>query len=818
MKTSIILFLCSVVLLSPIYSQQKKIVEEVAIEWWVIPIFAVNKSGESILDLKESDIQLKVDNKKIESFSLIKKSYTKSKQTKEEVKKRKPEIPIPEPRKNVFLLFDTALSTKASTDAAKMLAKNIINRAEKDTIFYIMTIEPFAGLTFAGGQTTDKALLADIIEKKVKGKPNSRIPDPQEVVVNVGGKYGPEDVPFLSASVSKYYKRKSKSFAHSFETLYYALNSIKDNKFVYLFTEGISDAIRQADKGDSSMYREYIKEAARQLGRSGALLFIINPFAGAGADLSEASGKDSLTLLAQESKGKYLEGNDKKLLEKIENLHQAYYEIAFPAVPKSKDGIMAISIEPKNHNFEILTLSVAEKSRDYSHMKAVEQEILALNLISGNPLYKSDFTSEKVKIKKITRKKNKVTYRLQLPENYINCPLDLYKVRTGKPEQKNPTGNTSHQAYGTDTRVEKVSLRTDSPKIKMIFEKVEDNDQTFFVIINPRIKSALVHSMKKEKPETFAMSLPEPTEEWADGKTFQKEKAHADVAKNLELKEILAGAARYCERLKKAAFHYLCKEKITETQKPLTYRKNLSTDVAANPGHPLFTRSSGWEERNTIDTVKSLKYTFNYRLLKIADRIKEEREFEADNDDKNKKKQKQTHKNIPVTMNSDILKSIRFLSSKAVFAPITLLDAERQTKYHFRIIKKEELKNRPTIVLEAHPRNENDSYFIYGKIWIDRENFSVLKIKANPNSILGYNKLSKLANRLNTRILLNLETDFFQYHDGIRFPTQIHFEESYKGGPFISKYRGSREWKRTETLTTYYDYLFFDVNTDVTYE
>lgn len=57
------LFIFLLLLMSPVFSQQKKIVEEVSVDWWVVPIFAVDKSGQPVLDLKESDIELKVDKK-----------------------------------------------------------------------------------------------------------------------------------------------------------------------------------------------------------------------------------------------------------------------------------------------------------------------------------------------------------------------------------------------------------------------------------------------------------------------------------------------------------------------------------------------------------------------------------------------------------------------------------------------------------------------------------------------------------------------------------------------------------------------------------
>jgi hypothetical protein len=795
----IVLFILLFLLLSPVFPQQKKIVEEVTVDWWVVPIFALDQSGQPVLDLKESDFDLEVDNKKIASFILIKRSFTAAEPPTGEEKEKAGIPPIPVRKKNVFLLFDTALSTTASTDAAKVIAQKMINQAEPGTQFFIMTIEPFAGLTYAGSETSDRKLLIDIIREKVKGKPNSRVPDPEEIVVQVGGKqgkYGPEDVSFLRGSASKYYKRKSKSFVQSFESLYYALNAIKDNKFIYLFTEGISNAIQEAESGDRSMYRQYLSEMASYLGRSGSVLFIINPSAGLAADQANISGEDSLRFLSQESGGKYLEGSDTKLMAKIDSLNRAYYEIAFPAVPKSQEGILGISLHPKREGIELHTLKTTEKSRQYSRMKSMEQEVLALNLVSGNPLYKTDVASRPAEIIKVSKKKKKTTYQVNIPDELMHRSLDLYRIWTN----------------AADIRVKKESLRIDKKPVKIDFENVKPGDETFFALISGEQKSALVLGMKQEEQETYTFDLPGPTEEWASQEWIEKEEKPGELPDSIELEELLKGAAGYCEKLKKAAFHYLCKEKVVETQEPLALGAEDPSDATANPYGDAYARASGWVQREIVDQTKIQKSEHNYRLKKIGDQVKEEREAIAD-----LVSEKETLPPVLLDMN-ELRKSLRFLSSKAVFGPITLLEAQRQDRYHFRLLGHEELENRPTAIIEAFPKNEKDSQFIYGKVWIDREDFSVLKIKANPNSIRGYDKLIKLAEELNTRLFLDLETEFFKYRGGIRFPTQIHFEESYKGGLFIRQFRGSRQWTRTNTFTTYSDYLFFNVDMDVVYQ
>ena len=789
MKKTLSAFLILLILrFSPVFSQQKRIVEEVSVDWWVIPIFAVDKSGNSVLDLKDSDIVLKVDDQEISSFVLVKERFTVSEQPGGVEKERAGVPPLPVREKNVFLLFDTALSTLDSTKAAKAIALRIVDQAEPGTRFFVMTIEPFAGLTYAGGQTGDKKELSNLIQEKVKGKPNSRVPRIDEILGQVASgrhsKYTGEDIPAFMSSISKFYRSKCKSFVQSFEALYYALNAIKDTKVIYLFTEGISNAVQEAESGDRSLYQQYLSEMADYLGRSGSVLFIINPFGDPAADQVNISGTDSLEFLAEKSGGKYLEGNDKKLLTKIDNLNRAYYEIAFPAVPRSKQGVLKISLLSNRQDLEIHSLKTAEKSRNYSQMKAVEQEVLALNLVTGNPLYKSDVSSLPAHIIKSSKKKTKSTFQVNIPEKFLNRSLDLYKIWF------NPK----------DTRVEKESLRTNKKSLKIDFNNVNPDDNTCFVLLAEEENIALVHGLKQEQQETYAFSLPKQTEEWADKGLMEKEQQSKESIKNIELDRLLMGAADYCEKLKQAAFHYLCIENIVENQWPLTYREDVQDDVTADPGHPLFIKPIGSVERETIDRTKIYKNQFNYRLKKIRDQVKEERDAAAGFIDIDQ-----------------VRKNFRFFSSKAVFGPITLLDTERQNNYHFRLLGTQELKGRSAAIIEAFPKNKQDALFIYGKIWIDREDFSILQIKANPNSILGYDKLAKLAEQLNTRVFLSLETEFFEIRDGIRFPTQIHFEESYKGGPFISKYQGSRKWTRTDTLITYSDYLFFKVDMDVVY-
>lgn len=810
----------------PQKKKREKVVEKVSVEYWAVPVFALDKNGKPILDLKESDIELIVNNKKIPGFTLLKREFSSQKKESAPIttnlgknidKKIKRKFMR---KRNVFLLFDSALSSQGCTEASQFLAQKIVKNADKDTRFYVMSIEPFTGLVYVGGGTGDKKEINRIIRQRIKGRKNLRVPSPEEVISVFGtgrGRIEGDDIPFFQNVATKYYHRKSKSFFDAFESLYYVLNSVDDNKFVYLFTQGVSDAVMTTGKGGRGMYSRYIADVAGHLGRSGAVLFIINPASSAGAQLSEASGTNSLMLLARRSGGKYLEGSDRKLTQKIENMHMAYYEVFFPADSNARENVLKVSVKTKRPGLTVHTLLETEKARTYDKMNNVEKEFLAVNLVSHNPMYRERFKARNAKIagKEIAPNGKQIVFRVDLPTAMKGINVDLYKIWISKTKK------------GKETRVEKerkaISAAPGKPWT-VTFKNVKPGDETYFVLLHPLGNTALVHGFKKSSPaQTFAMDIaPEESEEWANSQLMAElEKIRKKNAasgkkdkKTLELERLLDGAANYCKKLKSAAFHYICKEKIVETRKPLTRRRGAGNDIANSTIEPQYARAPipALERKRSLQFSKEQidKRVYKYRLFNIGAQVKEER-YKPKDDAEDKEKSKQDKaKTTPGRL--------RFISAKAVFGPITILDKTRREKYNFRLLERTKMKGRQVTVIEAFPRNQKDAMFIYGKIWIDSNDFSVLKIKANPNSILGYDKLVKLADQLQSRLKISLETEFYYLRDGIRFPTAVHFQESYKGGPVITQQRGSKAWKRTHSMTTYEQYMFFDVNTQVSYE
>lgn len=463
-----------------------------------------------------------------------------------------------------------------------------------------------------------------------------------------------------------------------------------------------------------------------------------------------------------------------------------------------------ISIKSKRKGISIHSIRSVERSKTYAQMNRIERELLALNLVTGNLPPRDRFPVYEVKLNKVKKGKKSTSYTVKLPKSFLGKDLHLYKVRMQMVD------GVAQQAVD----LKKVKVRPTKSKFKIRFSRgtgpskknrsaepsIKDNPiGNYFALVNPGENSVRVHGMKEFDHD------PEIRE--AENKALAKKKKEArksgETISNEEMKRILDGAANYCERLKQSAFHFFCQESIVENRTPLDFTRRDKMDIRQRQKN-ILNRSRMNPLRKGMGTQVN-KYVYTYRLIKNRDKIKEEREWLSSMD------------NIKKDRNQ-VVKPQAFLSSKAVFAPITLLDRNRQSKYKYTFQRYAKRKGRRTAVLEAVPKDilqTGKESTVFGLIWVDMEDFSVLKIEAYPESIRGYNLLKKLALKLRTRIYLSLETEFDHLHDGIRFPTQILSIEKYKGGRMISRYKGNHGWERTRTFFNYKDYRFFNVKTEV---
>jgi hypothetical protein len=430
-------------------------------------------------------------------------------------------------------------------------------------------------------------------------------------------------------------------------------------------------------------------------------------------------------------------------------------------------------------------------------MNDLEKELLVVNLITQpqNMLNQSRIQAYNARIAKTKKTKEKVTYTIILPPDYLGQSMEIYKVWLIVNENEGSRVE----------KIEKSSLLSQKDRVKIQFSLRPDNKEkketsgemeTYFVLVNHGMKQAhaYIHGIEPYEEDPQLVELEKK-------KITAKGKKHQRTVSEEELNHILQGAADYCQRLKQSAFHFYCREKIVETRTPLSPDTasipHISTDTQAKA-----TNTALRQVRNIAHT-KVKEFLFGYRLIKQGNRIKEEREWISSADNKK--------------VNRDqVVKTNVFFSEKAVFAPLTILDRSRQDKYNFQFIHYDQQNGRPAAVIEALPKDPVETATIYGILWIDREDFSLLKIKADPRSIKSYKKLKELAGDLHTKLNLSLEIDFNFQQQGIRFPTKVNFLEHYKGGRIIYNNHGPEGWKRIRARFDYSDYQFFAVQTEVT--
>jgi len=783
MKGQILILLLLLGLVCPLAAQEK--VEQVKVDWWVLPLFAVDDKDNPVHDLLDDHIEIYMDNRKVDNFLLMRKDFSVKERSRKKTKTG-PKKLLFEKGKIVFLIFDRVMTGGKSLRRAKATARELINKTESSMEFALFTIEPGAGLKYLAGPLKDKDKLHKII-KGIKEKDNRRYFRSSEIYTQmVGGgkgggvaKYSARNIKSFERTSGKLFKMNSIPFFESFETFYFNVNSIKKNKFIYLFTEGISGYQTQKEKGDT--YTQFLSQIASYLGRCGGVLFIVNP-AMAEAGLSSGgfrnfnyttSGKDSLKFLANKSGGKYIHSHKKGAIEKINNFHRSYYEVAFADPGDLKGNVHDIVVKSRRKGILLHTLNTIEKERAYKDLTPVEQELLAINLVSQNPLYETPIRSWAVPVIKRKKNRDKISITVKVPDRFLGRKIDLYRVLA---DNNNVLPS-----------VEKESLLIKKKRFSIDFMGVKEKDINF-VLLDPLSNSALV-----EGPALYD-ELPG---------LVKRKKALSDNPQYLDkLETILDGAANYCERLRKDAFHYFCNEKIIETHTPLKQEKRK---YLSDGERRLIETFSNLTSARGVDPKMPQKidsYYFDYQLISDKGKIKEQRKLLS-----------QTKSPLSVENMAALISA--FLTEKATFGPITLLARDRQHLFQFRLLKYEKLQDRRCAVIETIPRKRRDNHFSYGMVWVDAEDHSVRRIEIDPKSIAGYKNLQLLAKQLKAKLFLDCVVEYDKKHGKLWFPTLISISETYKGSPILREKFKLNKWERYRTTIAYQDYRFFNVDTAV---
>ena len=247
--------------------------------------------------------------------------------------------------------------------------------------------------------------------------------------------------------------------------------------------------------------------------------------------------------------------------------------------------------------------------------------------------------------------------------------------------------------------------------------------------------------------------------------------------KEIVLKEILSACVQYCDKLKEARLDFTCVEEIEE--------------IIFSPINTISSYSFRPFKR------QQKKYVYDYQLMKEGKTITERRILLKEN---GKDKYDEDAK----------LKTQQFDYKFVINGPIGVIDRDWQKNFDYKIIGNEEINEKMTVVLEAIPKSPTTIDHLFGRIWIDLDDFGIMKIEWNQKSLGNYEAVEKTAKMLNAVPHIKLCSEYFYEKNGIRFPSKYTIEEMYKSG--------LRVLTKSKLTVNYEDYKFFTVETSVKYD
>jgi hypothetical protein len=473
MRWVVIGFFC-VLLCGPTAAQeQPKLQEEVTVRWWLVPVYAVDKAGAPVLNLAPEDMEVTIKGLKVEQFSLIKKQFQVTQAGKPSAAAK---TKGPAQKKMVFLVFDAAFSPYTLLARAKAIADTVIAQSDKTAQYVLLSIEPFAGLNYIAGPTRDLGIIAKSMKKYIVGKKSDYLLQANAMDKNeiqnaypTGDGRNPSSARRTGLSGTrggmrsyatavddsasritwKDKRRVASSYASSLMTLDLVLGQFKEySKVVYLYSCGIpDDALLDRTEwvskqpasitappemtisltADTVAY-DTLTTIGRNLNKSGAILFLVNPSGTRIDENDSASGEQSLRILASESGGRYFEGAEKQIAQEVNDMEGGYYEISFPDKPEYEGQELDFEIRSNKPDVRIFTVKKVGREKSYADMTELEKEVMVLNILNKGPFAGSNQKVSFVAAEDVLQDGDWLICQLPLPPELARSEWTVFKI------------------------------------------------------------------------------------------------------------------------------------------------------------------------------------------------------------------------------------------------------------------------------------------------------------------------------------------------------------------------------------------------------
>ena len=263
------------------------------------------------------------------------------------------------------------------------------------------------------------------------------------------------------------------------------------------------------------------------------------------------------------------------------------------------------------------------------------------------------------------------------------------------------------------------------------------------------------------------------------------------------LEPILNGIAEYCRRLKKAALDFICQETIDEIHYNFAVDPKWEQPAVAAHGGGTAMGGTWIPMWDPLRTIKS-KYSCDYLMVQKAETVVERRIVLRNNG-----------RTMPDRRT--LLEEKRFTALNPILAAVQLFDRDRQSLFNYRIIDDDKVHGRRADVIEAIPKSGNTWGVEYAKVWIDRENFQVLRSEIQGVPLEGYNDVLQDATNFNVMPILTTTHTYEYEKNGIRFPGRSVIQVRYP--PPKGAFGGANTMKLKIDMK-YEKYQFFAVESD----
>lgn len=243
-----------------------------------------------------------------------------------------------------------------------------------------------------------------------------------------------------------------------------------------------------------------------------------------------------------------------------------------------------------------------------------------------------------------------------------------------------------------------------------------------------------------------------------------------EAAADARLAGILEKAAEYCRKLESAALDFTCLEKFEEKTFGIPERK---PDTAVNMSGSTGGRMSYSYQSPDSGFTNQLGY--GYRLVRKGGQTTETRTLVDDNGIK------KSEEGAQLTM-----LSVR--EESALFGPVGLLGADEQRHHDYKIVDEERRKGKTYVVVEAVPKPSAKAPHALGRVWVQEDDASIVKIVWSQKSAGGFPQVEAIARDLEVEPDLATTTEYDVVQNGLRFPSRDATEEAYvpkKGKRFV---------------------------------